>query len=313
MSCLKCSAVFSSSEVVAKCANCSSAFHPACTSGGSEQNFTKGKNKSWKCDQCKNTPASVPSKNTDVSGDKVDNSATILRAITSLKEDLYLQLDEKIGGVRLSIDQLTSELKTLNNKVTALEESQSGLAARCDDLERDKQRLADEARELRAQLRDQEQHSRCANVEITGLPYTQGEDIYVVVQRLAAVLGVHDYVRSDVSIAHRLRLYSKKHKSPPIIIQFVSRSTKEVWITAAKRKGSINAREVSAALQDCPVYINHHLTPHNKALLGRARRLQRDKKLNFAGYFNGKVLVRRKEGDPSVRMWELAQLDEYDK
>jgi len=230
-----------------------------------------------------------------------------------LKEDLNSSLDEKIGGVKASIDQLTTEFKSINNKVTMLEESQEELRARCDQLERDKQELADGARELRQQLLDQEQHSRCANLEINGLPYTQGEDVYSILDRLAAVIGVTDYVRGDISIAHRLRLYSKKHTAPPIIAQFVSRTSKESWLTAAKKKMSVKARELTPSLPDVPVYINHHLTTHNKALLGRARRLKRAKKICFAGFFNGKVLVRREEGEQSVRVLELEDLDVYDK
>lgn len=42
----------SSDEIYAKCAVCKLSFHPACTRIGFGQNFTKSKNKSWKCDEC---------------------------------------------------------------------------------------------------------------------------------------------------------------------------------------------------------------------------------------------------------------------
>ncbi|KAG8252694.1 hypothetical protein J6590_051143 [Homalodisca vitripennis] len=59
------------------------------------------------------------------------------------------------------------------------------------------------------------------------------------------------------------------------------------------------------------VFLNEHLTGHNKAVLGKARSLQRQEKLHFAGYFNGKIFVKPR-GVDSIQVTWLEDLDKYD-
>ncbi|KAG8289848.1 hypothetical protein J6590_096010 [Homalodisca vitripennis] len=168
-----------------------------------------------------------------------------------------------------------------------------------------------EVRERRQQLRDADQHSRVANLETVGLPVTYGENIYDRLQKVAAIVQV-PFKRDDISKAHRLRLFSKKHAHPPVIVQFVSPSIKESWLAAARTKRNLDARDISPFLQPSRVYINDHPTRFHKTLLGRARRLVREKRIHFARYFNGKVLIGPKEGDEAVRVLEMDDLDQFD-
>ncbi|KAG8310994.1 hypothetical protein J6590_051523 [Homalodisca vitripennis] len=51
---------------------------------------------------------------------------------------------------------------------------------------------------------------------------------------------------------------------------------------------------------------------NNRAAPGRrARRLQREK-ISFAGFFNGKILVKVSEGAETKRITSLADLDKFD-
>jgi hypothetical protein len=70
---------------------------------------------------------------------------------------------------------------------------------------------------------------------------------------------------------------------------------------------------VSGNLPSSAVFINEHLTTTNKALLGRARRLYRERKVFFAGFVNGKVIVKPKEGEDAVRVVLMSDLDRFDK
>ncbi|KAG8269297.1 hypothetical protein J6590_004591 [Homalodisca vitripennis] len=95
-------------------------------------------------------------------------------------------------------------------------------------------------------------------------------------------------------------------------LRFISRKVRDEWLTAARGRKNINASDVDPALINSPVFINEHLTPHNKAILGRARRLQREKKITFAGFFNGKILVKVSEGAETERITSLSDLDKFD-
>lgn len=301
--CEKCLVVFSSGDVVATCSDCKLSFHPSCTR---ERNFTKSKSKYWKCDSCKEETGSVKS------NEDSEDRKSILEALKIMKNDINSNTDKKISSLQVSVDLLSEQISNLNKKIDVLDENQKKLELRCDSLEQTNQHQKEELRSLRLQLLDVEQHSRANNLEVVGLPYTQKEDIYTCLEQLAGAIDV-PFCRSDVSIAHRLHLYSKKHMYPPIIIQFVSRSIRERWLIAARRNKHLNAKEVSPSLADSPVYVNQHLTSHNKGVLGRARRLMKAKKIHFAGFFNGKILIKPKEGDTSIRVAMMEDLDKYDR
>ncbi|KAG8304809.1 hypothetical protein J6590_085734, partial [Homalodisca vitripennis] len=125
--------------------------------------------------------------------------------------------------------------------------------------------LDKEVRTLRGSLLAVEQHSHSNNLEINGFPLTPSEDVYSVLHQLARIININ-MRPEDISVTHRLRLYLKKLAHPPVIVQFDS------------------------SFPDSTVFLNEHLTGHNKAVLGRAISLQRQGKLHFAGYFNGKTL-----------------------
>lgn len=314
--CSKCNIDFPNGEVNVKCSDCKCSFHPSCTSLGSVQNLTKTKSRQWKCDGCKDdTSSNVSGRSNDDSEDKkqILEALTLMRQeLRQVKDDINSNVDTKIGEVQRSVNSLKEDFNKLDSKITTLESTQNKLVSQCNELEKANNELTAEVRELRIRLEDSDQHSRCANIEVVGLPYTQGENVYECLKRIAAVLQV-PFQREDVSIAHRLRLFSKKHQYAPIIAQFVSRTTKETWLAAARTKKTIISTDISASLPRSSVYVNEHLTSHNKALLGRARRLQREKKIHFAGFFNGKVLIRVKEGDAAVRCHTLEDLDIYDR
>jgi FtsZ-binding cell division protein ZapB len=236
---------------------------------------------------------------------------TLLEALNNFKMDIKQHTDTAVGNVISKLDSLKEEVKSLNNKFNALEECQQSLKSRCDTLEQANGALEKEVRSLQARLNDAEQHSRCANIEVVGVPETPNEDVYAVLQKIATALGLA-YRREDVSLAHRLRLYSKKHAHPPIIAQFVSRSVKETWLIAARKKKNLKSTDLSTNLRSSDIYVNDHLTAANKAILGRARRMQRDGFIHFAGYFNGKILVKPREKDAAVRICHQHELDKYE-
>lgn len=313
--CCKCNADLAATDVTVRCPDCKGVFHPACTSLGSAQNV-KTRSRQWKCEGCKDDASSSASVR---SNEETEDKKLILEALNAMriemrqmKEDINSNVDSKIGAVQSNITSLKDDLNKLQSKITSMESAQDDLTARCNRLEEVNGKLTAEVRELHLRLEDSDQHSRCANIEIVGLPSTQGEDVYECLRRIAAVIQV-PFQREDVSLAHRLRLYSKKHKYAPIIAQFVSRTVKESWVAAARRKKTIFSTDIAESLPKNLLYINEHLTSYNKALLGRARRLVRDRKIHYAGIFNGKLIVRVREGDAAIRIHALEDLDVYDR
>lgn len=121
-------------------------------------------------------------------------------------------------------------------------------------------------------------------------------------------MGV-SYTREDISIAHRLsRPNNENHSAPAIVVQFVSRSVRAEWLSAAKKR-KILTTDLSPSLQPAPVYINEHLSAHNKQLLGRAKSLVREKKLAYAWVNDGRVLVRKTADSQAERVRDFGEID----
>ncbi|KAG8290382.1 polycystic kidney disease protein 1-like [Homalodisca vitripennis] len=115
-------------------------------------------------------------------------------------------------------------------------------------------------------------------------------------ETLAKVIGV-SYTNQDFSIAHRL-----PGRSNSIVAQFISRSRRAEWLAAAKRK-RVNTTDLSRSLPPGPVFINEHLTPHNKSVLWMARSLVKEGRLAYAWIKDGKILVRKTPSSKAVQVW----------
>lgn len=308
--CGKCDIAFCESDIIAKCVECKLGYHAACTKAGSSQRFTKSKDKSIRCDACAEETRSNASVR---SSEAEEEKNPILEAIRQLKIDLNKNIEQKINTVLSSVNALQQDLKGIRDNINKLEGEQEKLRERCNKLEHENDGLSSVVRDLQQRLNDTEQHSRSSNLEIVGLPMTQNENIYDCLKHVADALRVN-FKAEDISIAHRLRMFSgKRHSHPPIIAQFVCRSTMEAWLRAARERKHLNSSDVHPSLPRSSVFINNHLTPNNKALLGMARRLKREKKVVFAGFYNGKVLVKAAEGDETVRVTTLGDLEKYDR
>lgn len=298
--CGKCSIDIVSSDVPAKCVECNTSFHVSCA-----RDFKKSRSKTWKCESCRAESGSAKSV------EDQDDKQNIIQAIMSVKKDLTTTFDSKFETLCKSISETLDQVKVISERVSTVEREQDELKLRCHKLENENEQLRSEMCNQRYAQYDDQQHARAANIEIQGLPTTRNKDIYIGLEAVANALQV-TYKREDISIAHRLRLYSNRHAHAPVVVQFVSRSVKEIWLAAMMKKKTLNASEVTPTLPASPVYVNHHLTPHNKSLLGRARALRRAGKINFVTYSNGKVLVTPREGEQVVRILELDDLSRYD-
>lgn len=98
---------------------------------------------------------------------------------------------------------------------------------------------------------------------------------------------------SVVSIAHRLPDY-KENGIPNIIVKFVTRYAKNAWINAARSSTNLTANDLNTSWQKTNIFVNDHLTPTNKRLLGRLRGPLKDKKIVGAWSRDCKVMMRVK-------------------
>ncbi|KAG8260537.1 hypothetical protein J6590_094936 [Homalodisca vitripennis] len=88
--------------------------------------------------------------------------------------------------------------------------------------------LKGEVNVLRAELADLQQHKRKTNILISD------------------VINV-EFLRSDISVAHRLQGRSSDTRLPSIVVSLVSRSTKAMWISAARERKGLLASDIHSS------------------------------------------------------------------
>lgn len=177
------------------------------------------------------------------------------------------------------IEALRSEVSDMQNSLEAFNEIYESVKARNEALAKENKELRDESKSLKddcrlfsQRLSDVKQYSQTNNVEIKGIPKTDGESCLAVVQVIGEKVGCV-IAPSDVDIAHHVPVRQGTY----IIGKFCSRSKKTDFATKAK-KARLNTTAIGLSGHSvAPIYVNDHLTPENKRLFAQALELKRAK------------------------------------
>ncbi|XP_072144399.1 uncharacterized protein [Dermacentor andersoni] len=147
-----------------------------------------------------------------------------------------------------------------------------------------------ELKQARKEIIGLKQYSRSMNLEIQGLPVAANEDLGKAVAEIAKCLGT-SVADGDIDVVHRVP--SKDKKKPNVVLKFVSRTAREKLLSAARKK-TLKADRLGFDTSDL-VYINEHLCVENKMLLGKARKLKKEKNWKYVWVSQGKILMRKSE------------------
>ncbi|XP_046662230.1 uncharacterized protein LOC124355230 [Homalodisca vitripennis] len=211
-------------------------------------------------------------------------------------------------ALQLSMTTLQTSLDGVRAKLVAVEEENVKIKEECHKLMGANEKLSRRVSDLQWEVMEMEQHAKLQNLEIRGIPVTAGEDVYMVLREVARALKVR-YEQRDISIAHRLPQPRNKKFPPTIIVQFVNRTTKAEWLAAVKTN-RLQTTDVLATFAPAPVFINEHLTKHNRELLRQAKSLVRSGSLAYAWVKEGKVFVRKTQDSYAIRIfWSLDEID----
>lgn len=289
--CTKCSKDVANDREVAVCVDCKGSFHFGCLRVElleSYKKLTVKRKAGWKCDSCSQETASNASKSDQEPGSVID-------CIQGMHRELKVQISEINGNVQ----EIKSEIVAVNSTVSAMQTSLSFLIAENSDrkaemveVQQKNIELQGEVDSLWLRVHDSEQYSRRDNVEISGIPYVKGENVYELLEKLAEAMDFN-FNSNYVSIAHRLKGRKDDQRPPLIVARFISRECRGAWMRAAwDHRRSLTAKCLRDAWPDTPLYVNDHLTPYYKSLFYEARKLVKDEKIASAWTWDSKVFVR---------------------
>lgn len=279
--CGKCNDVIDEDEPYLACTDCSICYHLGGACSGVSENTFKSKRddykKSWRCPSCRKSKASASAPK--------ENNETIASMLIEInrKLDELLPLKQTVNDIEVSVQLLSSKYDSILEAVARHDTDIKALGGRVTKLEKldtNKELLA-----VSAAVNDLEYHSRKLNLEIHGIKQEKNENLRDKINTLASKLELAPLTENTVTSVHRL--LSKNDRTPGVIIRFSSQETRDCWL--AKRK--------YLSIAHPGLFITENLTAQNRMLLKAAKEWARANKFSFAWHRNGKVFVRKKEGD----------------
>lgn len=274
--CFDCDLAIGSDDACVVCNECLCAYHFGICSGLSEKTYkSKGDaaRKQWRCPFCR--------------------GAKQKRAIDSVTAASIAQLQEKVKQVQETVTAIEASVQMVSDKydsvLAKLTENERDIAEVKRRVDRVQAEQGGEAiSDVKKDINELEWHNRKLNLEFHGIPKSENEDVLSKVNELATTLKLPQLEINDVTAAHRLP--SKPDKTPGVIVRFTRQAVRDNWFEARKKLKTA----------DSDVYIQENLTKQTRKLLWETKQWARESNFQFVWHSNGKVLVRRTEGDKAI-------------
>lgn len=303
-----------------KCAgNCENSFHLNCIKNEAEGKITRS-TRDWKCPSCK-TKSNQSSVKSSSSTEGVLTKDFLIKVMEGFKKEVFSEMASfktevvsEMASFKTEMSELSTSVQFISDKLDASNLLMEDIKSKLSELQKENEGLkaknevlGREVADLRERMRSMEQYSRVKNIEISGLPVTQGENISDLVADVGAALGV-EVQGADIAAAHRVPSF-RSDREPALIVQFTSRIIKEQWMAKSRKKKNLTARDVNQHFPTKRVFINEHLSPENKKFLTKLKQKGRDLGYTFIWSRDGKFFVRKSEGEPVKRINTYEDMD----
>lgn len=239
-----------------------------------------------------NSMASCPAELLSDILSKVTTLQTQFSAIQTIQMDLSqvrMDIAEMKNSIDSKLDQLEGRMSTIESRVSALEECKTEL----DDVKK-------AINDIVTDSRKNEQWARRSNIQINGVPETKGENLFTVLKSLAEASGFLLNTNTDIDFVTRVavRNDADNSKPKPIIVKMQARYKKDDFMACLRKLKNLKAVDLGYTGSPNRIYINDHLSSHNKYLLKEAKQRAAKKGYKFCWVRNCTVMVRRNENSP---------------
>ncbi|KAJ2947153.1 hypothetical protein O0L34_g16511 [Tuta absoluta] len=320
--CVECNKVAKATDSL-KCSHCESFFHHVCLEISVEdfKIIKQQKATPWKCPNCAD-PADPENKDGDSNSGQEDSSITnaieklkgyIDQRLKSMKEDILKQVKQK----------LEAHFNQIDTKTTKIEESITLFSTKYDEilvkiktfeddiltLKKEQEKFTQENKIIKNQLAlveskldDMDQRGRACNVEIRGVPETQGENLVNIVTALAKHLNV-SFDKSEMYTVFRTGRKVSQEKPRPIVAifkNFISRSdflrhAKEFNKKCEEKSARLKTDYLNMGLTSQPIYVSEHLTLKAKQFLMRVKKETKQLGYKFCWNSGNKIFAKKDE------------------
>lgn len=221
-----------------------------------------------------------------------------------MRTALERELRKEIRDVKSSLDFFNKKFEEMSVQCSQLAKENGELKAQNDVLKTECYQLKKLVLNNERRTTALEQYSRNRNIEVKNVPVVEGEQLTKVVQKIGEAVG--ESVREDdIEICHRVT--TKDGSCPHIVVQFNSRSKRDAVLEKAKKT------RLTTANIGCPgntfLYVNEHLCPQLKKLLGQTVARRKEVEWRFAWSKGGKIFARKDEKSRVLQITSESDLE----
>lgn len=295
------------SKAKVQCSDCICYFHGHCVNLSQDDiDFLISEKSIWRCDPCRNLRRASLRVENALSEETV-SSVDVLKYLKEMREENKNQIKHLEDELGKSVDSCHDKIADL---IKIIEEQSKTLKDYEKNFETLKQENVDlnlKVIHLESKVDELEQYSRTNCLEINGIPEEKSENMIELVKKIGNFLEV-PLSEDDVDVCHRLGV-NQEERHRGIIIKFVRRSMKEEFIRKRKIKRNFNSHDIG--FTDRPnnvIYINESLSQPRRRILNEARALKKDKQYSFVWVKNGRIFLRKSEGDKAIVLTSIEQV-----
>lgn len=239
-----------------------------------------------------------------------DKQPTTIKEVAKLLSELSAKLDamnekvtSELGGMSQSMDYMNKNFEEFKTTVENSKKEIKELKAEQLQLKKENMELAKELEVMKRNVIEIKQYSRKNNIEIKGLPLAPNENLQTVITEIGNKIGIQ-IAPSDIDVIHRVP--TKDKNKPNVIVRFTTHSTRNRILTAAKR---LRLSTSDFGFEHAsPIYVNEHLCPESKILLGKATERKKATNWKFLWVTQGKILMRKAVNSGVVQICTEADL-----
>lgn len=220
------------------------------------------------------------------------------KELKEFKSKIERELRKELREVKESLEFLSKQFdeskinnETLQKENEALKKENLALKEDCD-------KCMKQLNDHETRITNSEQYSRNRNVEIKGIEEGSNENLHEILCQMGTTLN-EPITASDIDVCHRVKTKNDASCSN-IVVQFKSRSKRDAFLLKA-RKTRLSTSDIGRST-DKPVFVNEHLCPNLKRLLGMAISKKKACEWKFVWTRDGKIFARKDEQSKVVRV-----------
>lgn len=219
------------------------------------------------------------------------------KEVRTLKDSFDRDIRADLRDVKTGMDFMNSHFEQMKRKIDDVLRENMNLKSQNDSLRQTNEAMQKDMKQCQTRLLLCEQYTRNVNLEIKGLAKRDNEDLEAVLTQIGGLIG-EPIAHADVEVCHRVptRIAGESN----IIIQFVSRRKRDAVLEKAKRR-RITSGDLGVS-PTVPVFVNEHLCPALKRLLGQAIGRKHEFHWKFVWVTNGKIFAKKTDSAPSIQI-----------